>query len=200
MYPLSGSPFFDSATRIDIYRFGWTYLKNGANKINDMHDYLFKHGFFQAPGGSKVVLDDLFKDGHWLDTSKIPIISGAITTTELTDYIFNFFHASLLNYSWRNSLVYVVGHPMTKSECKRPAIPRPGSLTTILDSIHKRWKRKSYFDLLKLTFCISVDDVFEKMDDNLKTWHDGRGYFLQRFEANFCALTLPPKLTMMFPV
>ena len=46
---------------------------------------------------------------------------------------------------------------------------------------------------MKLTFSILVDDVFEKMDDNLKTWHDGRGYFLQRFEANVSALMLGPQ-------
>ncbi|EEY19128.1 FG-GAP repeat domain-containing protein [Verticillium alfalfae VaMs.102] len=123
-------------------------LANAA-AIETMHNTLLKQGHYDGPEGAKIILDDVFKNGAWLNSDKIPILSQSekdgvprIGTSELASWFFAFLHASILNYSWRNSLVFIVGHKMTRKE---------------------------------------FDDGAADIDDNLKAYHDGRGYFLQSF-------------------
>ncbi|CRK33679.1 hypothetical protein BN1708_019273, partial [Verticillium longisporum] len=88
-----------------------------------MHNTLLKQGHYDGPDGAKIILDDVFKNGAWLNSDKIPILSQSekdgvprIGTSELASWFFAFLHASILNYSWRNSLVFIVGHKMTRKE------------------------------------------------------------------------------------
>ncbi|EGY18706.1 FG-GAP repeat domain-containing protein [Verticillium dahliae VdLs.17] len=133
----------------DLAKVGFRYFNNSAAAIETMHNTLLKQGHYEGPDGAKIILDDVFKNGAWLNSDKIPILSQSekdgvprIGTSELASWFFAFLHASILNYSWRNSLVFIVGHKMTRKE---------------------------------------FDDGAADIDDNLKAYHDGRGYFLQSF-------------------
>ncbi|PNH36215.1 hypothetical protein VD0002_g9005 [Verticillium dahliae] len=134
----------------DLAKVGFRYFNNSAAAIETMHNTLLKQGHYEGPDGAKIILDDVFKNGAWLNSDKIPILSQSekdgvprIGTSELASWFFAFLHASILNYSWRNSLVFIVGHKMTRKE---------------------------------------FDDGAADIDDNLKAYHDGRGYFLQSYE------------------
>ncbi|CRJ95706.1 hypothetical protein BN1708_002051 [Verticillium longisporum] len=134
----------------DLAKVGFRYFNNSAAAIETMHNTLLKQGHYDGPDGAKIILDDVFKNGAWLNSDKIPILSQSekdgvprIGTSELASWFFAFLHASILNYSWRNSLVFIVGHKMTRKE---------------------------------------FDDGAADIDDNLKAYHDGRGYFLQSYE------------------
>lgn len=90
-----------------------------------MHDKLLTSGYFEG-GGKKLVLDNMFEKGAWLDPQNIPVLNQynndnpRITTVELGDWVFSFFHAAILNYAWTHTTVTIVGVRMTKSQCKTP--------------------------------------------------------------------------------
>ncbi|KAM7211861.1 hypothetical protein V8F06_012773 [Rhypophila decipiens] len=126
-----------------MYSFGFNFFNNSATAIDDLQNDLLREGHYEPSNGKKVILDDVFEDGQWIDTSKIPIINDSndsprIDPQALRKFFFAWFQANILNYSWRNSIVYVIGYPMTESEF----------------------------------------DEIEVVDDAIKAYHWGYGYFL----------------------
>ncbi|KAM7187804.1 hypothetical protein V8F33_011019 [Rhypophila sp. PSN 637] len=106
----------------DLALYVWFQLfNNSATAIDDLQNDLLREGHYEPSNGKRVVLDNVFEDGQWIDTSKIPIINDSndsprIDPQALRNFFFAWFHANILNYSWRNSMVYVIGYPMTESE------------------------------------------------------------------------------------
>ncbi|SPO04538.1 uncharacterized protein DNG_07223 [Cephalotrichum gorgonifer] len=98
------------------------FLNSSVSVIYDLHDQLTGTGKYTSPDGKKMLVDDLFAHGEWLDTSKIPVINNendsgnSISPQDLGKWLFNFLHASIINYAWRHSVVYIVGTKMSKKD------------------------------------------------------------------------------------
>ncbi|KAK4209008.1 hypothetical protein QBC37DRAFT_475737 [Rhypophila decipiens] len=105
----------------DLALFGFNFFNDSATAIDDLQNDLLREGHYEPSNGKKVILDDVFENGQWIDTSKIPIINDSndsprIDPQALRNFFFAWFHANILNYAWRNSMDYVIGYHMTESE------------------------------------------------------------------------------------
>jgi hypothetical protein len=99
------------------------FINSARVAIENINNNLTATGKYEPEEGGKIVLDELFKNGRWLDTREIPVLNTnseypRISAVELGDFFANFLHAAILDYSWKGSVVTIIGHPMTKEECK----------------------------------------------------------------------------------
>jgi hypothetical protein len=99
------------------------FVDSAREAIEDINNSLLGKGKYEPEEGGKIVLDELFRDGKWLDTREIPVLNTnsdyhSISAVELGDFFANFLHAAILDYSWKGSIVTIIGQPMTKEECR----------------------------------------------------------------------------------
>jgi hypothetical protein len=67
---------------------------------------------------------DLFTHGAWLDFTSIPVLNEhnafrnySISTTELGGIMYDHLVAGVINAYWRAQRVWIMGYPMTQSDC-----------------------------------------------------------------------------------
>mgnify|MGYP001582639842 CR=1 FL=1 len=68
------------------------------------------------PGTRQV--HDLFQDGDWVDYREIPVVSGSVSATDVENAFFQLTFANLVNYAWRQQVIYLACYPMSQETCE----------------------------------------------------------------------------------
>lgn len=91
-------------------------ISQGARTTFDKANAATVAGNGSWPGARQV--HDLFQDGDWVDYREIPVISGSVSVTDVENAFFQLTVANLVNYAWRQQVVYLACYPMSQETCE----------------------------------------------------------------------------------
>jgi hypothetical protein len=91
-------------------------MTQGARTTFDKANQAIVAGNGSWPGSRQV--HDLFQDGDWVDYREIPVVSGDQSVTDVENAFFQLTVANLVNYAWRQQVVYLACYPMSQETCK----------------------------------------------------------------------------------
>ncbi len=98
------------------------------NSLSDVFD-----GFKVDGKSNGVLLQDIFKDGAWLDFHTLPLLNPKLKTTDVNAIVIKHLNAAAINYAWRNQRVWLMSYPMTEAECMSCPFTQPILLLCITD-------------------------------------------------------------------
>ncbi|KFY96783.1 hypothetical protein V498_02481 [Pseudogymnoascus sp. VKM F-4517 (FW-2822)] len=87
-------------------------MSQGARSTFDKANAAIVAGNGSWPGTRQV--HDLFQDGSWVDYREIPVVSGSVSVTDVENAFFQLTVANLVNYAWRQQVVYLACYPMSQ--------------------------------------------------------------------------------------
>ncbi|KFY99091.1 hypothetical protein V500_01463 [Pseudogymnoascus sp. VKM F-4518 (FW-2643)] len=87
-------------------------MSQGARTTFDKANAAIVAGNGSWPGARQV--HDLFQDGSWVDYREIPVVSGSVSVTDVENAFFQLTVANLVNYAWRQQVVYLACYPMSQ--------------------------------------------------------------------------------------
>lgn len=91
-------------------------MSQGARTTFDKANAAIVAGNGSWPGARQV--HDLFQDGSWVDYREIPVVSGSVSVTDVENAFFQLTVANLVNYAWRQQVVYLACYPMSQETCE----------------------------------------------------------------------------------
>jgi hypothetical protein len=95
--------------------------------LNDANNHLVEgNGEWEHKDNPITVIETVLGDGEWVDYEEIPMVSADYqdTITAGTDLFYNLIGANIVNWSWRQSKVYLACYPMDEDTCEYNRQPR----------------------------------------------------------------------------
>lgn len=97
-----------------VSSFMGTTLQETEKAISATFDDLTIHGH-----SGDLNLQDMIKDGAWVDSTKIPVLNPAVLNhNQIFDIYRKHVNAAAVNWAWHKQRVWIMSYPMTEAECK----------------------------------------------------------------------------------